>query len=112
MAVGTVSSRMLATAEEKRAVTAFTQRILEECGLGRDACDFVFGNPQEPPLRGLVEALIRHAEPRDVHWFGYKKYDPAAREAVARSLRQSRGRLDTTGQHSKRPRPQQRTKAT
>ena len=41
---------------------------------------------------GLVEALIRHAEPRDVHWFAYKKYDPAAREAVARSLRQSRGR--------------------
>ena len=61
-------------------------------GLGPDACDFVFGNPQEPPLRGLVEALIRHAEPRDVHWFAYKKYDPAAREAVARSLRQSRGR--------------------
>jgi aspartate aminotransferase len=61
MAVGTVSSRMLATAGEKRAVTAFTQRILEERGLGQDACDFVFGNPQEPPLRGLVEALIRHA---------------------------------------------------
>ena len=45
MAVGTVSSRMLATAEEKRAVTAFTQRILEERGLDPDACDFVFGNP-------------------------------------------------------------------
>ena len=28
---------MLATAGEKRAVTAFTQRILEERGLGRDA---------------------------------------------------------------------------
>ena len=94
MPVATVSSRMLALAEERRTVTAFTQRIVGDRGLGPDACDFVFGNPQEPPLRGLVEALIRHAEPRDVHWFAYKKYDPAAREAAARSLRQSRGRPD------------------
>jgi aspartate aminotransferase len=86
-----VSSRMLAVTEERRAVNVFGRRLLEGHGLGPDACDFMFGNPQEPPLRGLVEALIRHAEPRDVHWFGYQKYDPAAREAVARSLRQSRG---------------------
>jgi aspartate aminotransferase len=90
--MATVSSRMLAIAEEKRAVTAFGRRVLEGRGLGPDACDFMFGNPQEPPLRGLVEALVRHAEPRDVHWFGYQKYDPSAREAVARSLQQSRGR--------------------
>lgn len=88
----TVSSRMLAVAEEKREVTTFARRVLEGRGLGPDACDFMFGNPQEPPLRGLVEAIVRHAEPRDVHWFGYQKYDPSAREAVARSLRQSRGR--------------------
>ena len=85
-----VSSRMLAVIEEKHAVAAFARRVLES-GLSPDACDFMFGNPQEPPLRGLVEALVRHAEPRDVHWFGYLKYDPSAREAVARSLRQSRG---------------------
>lgn len=42
-------------------------------------------------LRGLVEAIIRHAEPHDVHWFGYQKYDPSARDAVARSLSQARG---------------------
>jgi aspartate aminotransferase len=71
---------------------AFAQRVEGDCGLGPDACDFLFGNPQETPLRGLVEALIRHAEPRDVRRFGYKKYDSAAREAVTRSLRQSRGR--------------------
>jgi aspartate aminotransferase len=52
---------MLALAEERRTVTVFTQRIVGDRGLGPDACDFVFGNPQEPPLRGLVEALIRHA---------------------------------------------------
>ena len=92
MPVAPVSSRMLAVAEEMRAVIAFAQRALEGEGVGPDACDFMFGNPQEPPLRGLVEALIRHTEPRDVHWFGYQKYDPAAREAVARSLGRSYGR--------------------
>jgi aspartate aminotransferase len=81
---------MRAAAEDRRLVTRFSQRIMEH-SLGPNACDFLFGNPQEPPLRGLVEALIRHAEPRDVHWFGYGKYDPLAREVVARSLRQSRG---------------------
>ena len=92
MPVAPVSSRMLAVAEEMRAVIAFAQRVVEGHGLGPDACDFMFGNPQEPPLRGLVEAFIRYTEPRDVHWFGYQKYEPAAREAVARSLRQSYGR--------------------
>ena len=90
MPVATVSSRMLAATEGKRAVTSFGRRVLG--GLGPDACDFMFGNPKEPPLRGLVKALIRHAEPRDVHWFGYQTSDPSAREAVARALCQSRGR--------------------
>lgn len=91
MPVATVSSRMLASCEEKSAVTAFARRLVDP-GLGPDACDFLFGNPQEQPLRGLVEALIRHAEPRDIHWFGYQKYDPAAREAVASALSRARGR--------------------
>ena len=90
MSDATVSSRMVAVADEMRAVMAFGQRVLEGSGLGPDACDFMFGNPQEAPLRGLVEAIIRYAEPRDVHWFGYQKYDPSAREAAARSLSQAR----------------------
>jgi aspartate aminotransferase len=52
----------------------------------------MFGNPQEMPLRGFVDALIRHVEPQDVHWFGYQKYDALARETVARSLSQARSR--------------------
>ena len=92
MPIATVSSRMLAVTEEMRTVMEFARKVLEGDGLGPDACDFMFGNPQEPALPGLVEALIHHAEPRDVHWFGYKKYDPAAREAVARDLSKSRGR--------------------
>ena len=74
---------MLAVADEMRSVMAFGDRVLEGSGLGPDACDFMFGNPQEPPLRGLVDAIVRHAEPKDVHWFGYQKYDQAAREAAA-----------------------------
>ncbi|CAN7330095.1 aminotransferase class I/II-fold pyridoxal phosphate-dependent enzyme [Rhizobium sp. LjRoot258] len=92
MPIATVSSRMLAVTEEMRAVMDFAQRVLEGDGLGPDACDFMFGNPQEPPLRGLVDALVRHAEPQDVHWFGYQKYDALARETVARKLSETRGR--------------------
>jgi aspartate aminotransferase len=92
MPIATVSSRMLAVTEEMRTVMDFAQKVLEGDGLGPDACDFMFGNPQEMPLRGLVDALVRHAEPQDVHWFGYKKYDSPARETVARRLSEARGR--------------------
>lgn len=92
MPIATVSGRMLAVAEEMRTVMDFAQKVLEGDGLGPDACDFMFGNPQEMPLREFVDALIRHVEPQDVHWFGYKKYEPVAREAVARSLSRTRGR--------------------
>src|SRR5262245_17150079 len=34
-------------------------------------CDFVFGNPQEMPLAGLVEAIRHHAIPADKDWFAY-----------------------------------------
>lgn len=92
MPTATVSSRMTANIEEARALSAFGQRIAGGRGLGPDACDFLFGNPQEMPLRGLVEALIRHAEPCSPHWFSYQRNDPVAREAVAQALRLSRGR--------------------
>ncbi|RWQ68831.1 MAG: aminotransferase class I/II-fold pyridoxal phosphate-dependent enzyme [Mesorhizobium sp.] len=90
--IATVSSRMLAVTEEMRTVMDFARNVLEGDGLGPDACDFMFGNPQETPLRGFVDALIRHVEPQDVHWFGYKKYDALARETVARSLSEARSR--------------------
>ncbi|HYN38111.1 MAG TPA: aminotransferase class I/II-fold pyridoxal phosphate-dependent enzyme [Rhodospirillales bacterium] len=43
-------------------------------------CDFTFGNPQEMPLQGLVEALRERALPRDKNWFAYKtsEEDPQA----------------------------------
>jgi len=61
MPIAAVSSRMLAVTEEMRAVMDFAQRVLEGDGLGPDACDFMFGNPQEPPLRGLVFRFVAKA---------------------------------------------------
>lgn len=54
-------------------------------------CDFVFGNPQEMPLPGFVDAIRRHAEPKDKDWFAYKRSESAARGVVAKSLREWRG---------------------
>ena len=54
-------------------------------------CDFVLGNPQEMPLPGFVDAIRRHAEPQDKDWFAYKWSEPAAREVVAKVLREWRG---------------------
>ncbi|WP_270935861.1 aminotransferase class I/II-fold pyridoxal phosphate-dependent enzyme [Falsiroseomonas oryzae] len=91
MPIATVSSRMLSTIEESATLTAFGKRVLQG-GLPPDACDFMFGNPQEMPIPGLVEALIRHAQPQDAHSLGYMRYEPVARAAVAASLSAARGR--------------------
>jgi aspartate aminotransferase len=53
--------------------------------------DFVLGNPQEMPLPGFVDAIRRHAEPKDKDWFAYKWSEPEARDAVAKALREWRG---------------------
>jgi len=54
-------------------------------------CDFAFGNPQEMPLGGFVEALRSNVEPRNKEWYGYKGNEPSARGIVASSLRTSIG---------------------
>jgi aspartate aminotransferase len=53
--------------------------------------DFTFGNPQELPLPGLVDALQRHAAPRDKDWFAYKMSEPEPRAVLAASLRARTG---------------------
>jgi aspartate aminotransferase len=58
---------------------------------GPDSCDFVFGNPHDMPLPGIVEALQRHAVPQDARWFAYKTSEREATEPVARSLRELTG---------------------
>ena len=49
-------------------------------------CDFVFGNPQEMPLEGLVEAIRRHAVPANKDWFAYTVHNDDAAGRVAASL--------------------------
>ena len=45
--------------------------------------DFVFGNPHEMPLDGLVDAIRRHAVPEDKNWFAYTVHNQTAAECVA-----------------------------
>jgi len=53
--------------------------------------DFTFGNPQEMPLPGLVDALQRNAVPQDKDWFAYKFSEAEPRRIVADSLRRRTG---------------------
>ena len=56
-----------------------------------DVCDFVFGNPQEMPLPGFVEALGRWSIPQNKDWYAYKDNEPGSRAVVAATLREQRG---------------------
>jgi aspartate aminotransferase len=53
--------------------------------------DFTFGNPQEMPLPGLVDALQHHAVPKDKDWFAYKLNEAEPRSVVAQTLRHRTG---------------------
>ena len=54
-------------------------------------CDFAFGNPQEMPLPGFVDALRSKIEPQNKEWYLYKGNETFAREIVASSLQSSTG---------------------
>jgi aspartate aminotransferase len=56
-----------------------------------DIADFVFGNPHEMPLDGLVEAIRHHAVPRDKNWFAYTVHNQSGAAAVAAALARSTG---------------------
>ncbi len=53
--------------------------------------DFTFGNPQEMPLPGLVDALQRNAVPGDKDWFAYKFRAEEPRSVVAATLQRRTG---------------------
>jgi aspartate aminotransferase len=55
-----------------------------------DLYDFTFGDPQEMPIPGYVEALQRSLTPRDKDWYAYKENEPEARAIVAAALRARR----------------------
>ena len=56
-----------------------------------NVADFTFGNPQELPLPGLVDALQRHAVPQDKDWFAYKLSEEEPREVIAGVLKRRTG---------------------
>jgi aspartate aminotransferase len=53
--------------------------------------DFVFGNPHEMPLEGLVQSIRHHAIPANKDWFAYTIKHPQALEAIADTLRKGTG---------------------
>jgi len=86
----TTPSRMERIAAAQRPIQDFFNRLYTADRGQSDLCDFTFGNPQEMPLPGLVDALERWAVPQDKDWFAYKLSEPSAREVVAASLREWR----------------------
>jgi len=87
-----ISSRLSALQDRLRPLLDFLNHS-EYARRGGDPtiADFVFGNPQEMPLPGLVEAIRHHAVPEDKNWFAYTVHNQAAAEAVAASLAASTG---------------------
>jgi len=53
--------------------------------------DFVAGNPQEMPIPGFAETLIKWTKPTSKDHFAYKQSIPEARRAVQASLAKLRG---------------------
>ncbi|HEX2756693.1 MAG TPA: aminotransferase class I/II-fold pyridoxal phosphate-dependent enzyme [Candidatus Limnocylindrales bacterium] len=51
-----------------------------------EVANFAFGNPNEMPLPGYVDALRTHLEPQSTDWFAYKLSEPKSQAAVARTL--------------------------
>lgn len=82
-----VSERVIAATASMAAVQDFyfQSRYAERRGQP-DVSDFTFGNPQEFPLPGLVQALHRRADPQNESWYAYKTNEESACAFLADSL--------------------------
>ena len=80
--------RMVASVEH--VFSWFMSGDWEQHHLDPGVADFTFGNPQELPLPGLVDALRSNAIPRDKDWFAYKMSEEEPRNVVAASLHERR----------------------
>ena len=83
------TDRMVASVEH--VFSWFRNGSWERHHLDPGIADFTFGNPQELPLPGLVDALQRNAVPQDKDWFAYKMSEEEPRQVVAASLRRRTG---------------------
>ena len=81
--------RMVASVEH--VFSWFTGGDWERHHLDPGIADFAFGNPQELPLPGLVDALQQAAVPKDKNWFAYKFSEAEPRAVVAASLQDRTG---------------------
>jgi aspartate aminotransferase len=87
-----VSTRITSIQDGLRPLLDFLNNSKHARRIGDPAiADFVFGNPQEMPLEGLVEAIRHHAVPGDKNWFAYTLHNRPAAEAVAASLAATTG---------------------
>ncbi len=59
--------------------------------VAEDVCKFTFGNPQDMPLPGFVEALQKASIPQDKDWFAYKTHVPEAQAAISAQLNERFG---------------------
>lgn len=90
--MSTVSNRLTALQAGLRPLLDFLNHSEHAKRLGDPTiCDFVFGNPHEMPLEGIVDAIQRHAVPENKEWFAYTTKVPAAVAAIAAALRTRTG---------------------
>ena len=90
--MSTVSTRLAALQASLQPLLDFLKRSEHARRIGDPTiCDFVYGNPHELPLSGIVEAIQRHAVPRSKDWFAYTPKIPSAVSAIADSLRAETG---------------------
>ncbi|ACY18013.1 aminotransferase class I/II-fold pyridoxal phosphate-dependent enzyme [Haliangium ochraceum] len=92
MAVSPISRRARMAAAALAPLTEFLTHSAYRAHQGRDDIgDFVFGNPHDMPLPGVVNAFKQWIEPRDKNWYAYKQSEARARALVAANLRESHG---------------------
>jgi aspartate aminotransferase len=58
---------------------------------GPGICDFVAGDPHDPPIPGLTDALVKAATPQRSDWFAYKLNEREPCSIVAEALRARHG---------------------
>jgi aspartate aminotransferase len=80
------ASRTLRAAAAAAPISEFVNSALARRAEDPRVSNFLFGNPQEMPIRGFTSALQHWVEPRHKDWFAYTTHQRAAQEVVAGAL--------------------------
>ncbi len=81
------AARVRRAADAARPISRFLESPLAAKASQPGVANFLFGNPQEMPLRGFVDALQARLEPQHKDWFAYTSDHRPAQEAIAAALR-------------------------